>query len=84
MTDRSTFSPDGVSDDPGAMPQQGTFLAENMHGDWLVVRRFDPGKLRDFATNAVINGRQGIWWHPKRWRLIDAASPAAAREDVAR
>lgn len=73
-----------IHDDMTLAPAKGRFLAENLHGDWLVVRRFDPGKPNDFSQNAVINGRQGIWWHPKRWMLIDAASPAAAHDDVAR
>jgi hypothetical protein len=68
--------------DMSQAPASGRFLAESIHGDWLVVRRFDPGKPRDFSANAVINPRTGIWWHPKRWRPIDKDSPAALHPDA--
>lgn len=48
-------------------PAEGNFLAENMHGDWMVVRRFDPAKPGDFSANAVINGRTGRWWYARLW-----------------
>ncbi len=48
-------------------PAEGKFLAENMHGDWMVVQRFDPGKRLDFSANAVISGRTGRWWYARLW-----------------
>lgn len=51
-------------------PIEGEFLAENKHGDWLVVRRFNhPNRGR----HCVINGRMGIWWLATRWRPLASA-----------
>lgn len=72
----------GDRQDVENMPEPGvSFLAENRHGDWMVARRFDSGKPRDYSGHAVINGRTGRWWYPRRWRhLPPALSPTTAEE----
>lgn len=78
----STIS-DEVRSDVENMPAASVpFLAENRHGDWMVVRRFDPRQPRDYSANAVINGRLGRWWYPLRWRNLPADSPAPEERQV--
>ena len=45
-------------------PVDGEFLAPNVHGDWMRVRRFDHPTR---AANAVICGRIGKWWTVNVW-----------------
>lgn len=63
-------------------PLDAEFLAENKHGDWLVVRRF-KGLLYWGAEGDVINARTGRWWTAKRWLPLPSTLADGADKEMA-
>ena len=56
-------------------PENGEFLAEDKHGDWLRATRY----ANPFGNpHTVISNRTGRWWSPQRWMPLPTPPEAEA------